>query len=403
MKFRLKISTFFSISLCSIIFFSLYNTASIAQGRKKGKQQLITERFDYPLYRCNFDSVTAEWPVTSNSENLLLVQSGEYILLRKSKSSPFAAMGDFEKAFGSFHLRTSIKVTSNSIDAGSAGILFMTQTSGQGGFVIELNTQQQYRLRQITPGGYRYLTGLQKDGGWVKTHQLLANQFNQIDIFSHEQQYDILINDIPVHSFVDPTYTEGGIGYFIGPGATCKADFIDIFGNGKQTEKRSVENAVTENDSTVDVIALTESIVMLKSEINILKADKAELQQQLQTLKGIELESKNNSNQYEKRISLLEKQLNAEKKTIDSLLNVEKELLKYKQMVNDNGNGDLVISLSKNLKSEKLKNDELTRENEQLRKNLLLLQQEMNIQDTWSQPADTVKKGRGTFQLPNEN
>ena len=57
----------------------------------------ISDRFEYPFYKESFDSIAKGWPFLSNSENLLLIQEGEYIIQRKSKLSPFAVMGEFEQ------------------------------------------------------------------------------------------------------------------------------------------------------------------------------------------------------------------------------------------------------------------------------------------------------------------
>ena len=62
---------------------------------------------------------------------------------------------------------------------------------------------------------------------------------------------------------------------------------------------------------------------------------------------------------YDKYIKELEGKLKRSSASFDSLLKVNAELNKYKEMVKGNDNGDLVINLSKNLKNEKSNNENL--------------------------------------------
>ena len=73
----------------------------------------ISDRFEYPFYNESFDSVAKGWPFLSNSENLLLIQEGEYIIQRKSKLSPFAVMGEFDQESNSYRLITSLKLVNS--------------------------------------------------------------------------------------------------------------------------------------------------------------------------------------------------------------------------------------------------------------------------------------------------
>ena len=62
----------------------------------------------------------------------------------------------------------------------------------------------------------------------------------------------------------------------------------------------------------------------------------------------------------------MEGQLKNASFSFDSLMKVNNDLMKYKEMVKGNDNGDLVINLSKNLKNEKLVNDDLRIKNKLL-------------------------------------
>ena len=129
--------------------------------------QSVKEKFVKLTVSENFDSMNTVWTTLSNSENLFIIQDGEYILQRKATTAPFAIIADFDEEFGSFRAVTSLRLDKSMGESASMGFLFMMQKEGKGGFLVEINKKKEYRLRQIVNGTYRYITGSSKDGGWV--------------------------------------------------------------------------------------------------------------------------------------------------------------------------------------------------------------------------------------------
>jgi len=367
----------------------------------------VSDRFEYPFYKESFDSIAKGWPFLSNSENLLLIQEGEYIIQRKSKLSPFAVMGEFEQDITSYRLITSLKLVKAAGNDGSIGLIFMAQPGGKGGFVFEINQFQQYRLRQITVTGYAYLTGNAKDGGWVKTSVLKENNSaNLVELRTKDKKYDLYLNNTIILTFSEIAYKSGGIGFIIGPGTLGKVDFIYLFGKEKTEGVSREEIAGSTNES--DVVALAESIIELKTKLNRLESENEELTQRIESFKGSEKEQANSKAAYEAKFSSLDKQLFLKQKSIDSLLLINKDLTKYKDIVKENNGEDLVITLSKKLKTEKLRADDLAIENEALRDSIINLKK--NVKPSNDKPAKkpeekntTKEKEDVIFTLPKEN
>ncbi len=366
----------------------------------------ISDRFEYPFYNESFDSVAKGWPFLSNSENLLLIQEGEYIIQRKSKLSPFAVMGEFDQELNSYRLITSLKLVKSASTDGSIGLIFMAQPAGKGGFVFEINQFQQYRLRQITVTGYAYLTGIAKEGGWVKSSVLKENNLaNLLELRTKDKKYDVYLNNTLILTFTELAYKSGGIGFIIGPGTLGKVDFVHLFSNEK-VEGLSRED-VAESTNEGDVIALAESIIEFKTKLNKLEAENEELTSRIASFKGSEKEQEKEKAAYEAKFSSMEKQVSMKQKSIDSLLQINQELTKYKDIVKANSGEDLVITLSKKLKAEKLRADDYAAENEALRDSIINLKKMSESAPADKSPKKSIEKTADPedkiFVLPNEN
>lgn len=394
-----------------LIFFSLMtclHTMPLQAQTKSTRTPRITEKFEFPLYQQGFDSVVRDWPILSNAENLLLIQDGEYILQRKSRLSPFAAMGTFNKELDAFRLVTSLKLIKGATEESSMGLIFMAQPGGAGGFIFEINQSQQYRLRQITPGGYVHLSGVAKDEGWIKSSLIKPiNTTNLVELRTFNKEYDLYVNSSLLLSFSEIAYTAGGLGFIIGPGSMGKVDFINIFSNNKE-KSIAREADVQDTGSATDLVALAESIIELKSEVNKLQKENEELQERIETFKGSEREQLAVKADFKERLADSEGLIKARDRTIDSLLQVNQELQRYKELVRGNDGGDLVISLSKNLKAEKLRADELSRQNQLLRDSLQLLQGQQRNPSGRPNGSTSGEKGNPTqpdkpFVLPKED
>ena len=282
----------------------------------------------------------------------------------------------------------------------------MAQTGGQGGFIFEINKLQQYRLRQISSGVYRYLTGDAKTGGWIKSTVLkpigLPNLF---EVRTAEKNYDLYLNNVLIISFSEIAYKSGDIGYIVGPGSKGSIDFLYLFTNQKGNDGEITNSTVSENGESSpdnDIMALAESIIGLKTQINKLTEENEDLKQIISSMKSAEKDNANSKAEADKNIKKLEAQIKKNQASFDSLLKVNEELYKYKELVKGNDNGDIVINLSKSLKAEKLKNEALTKQNQELKD---ILQANPSSKKTPPSKPDSTKEKveNGGFVLPKEN
>jgi len=393
------------VVLFSLTFSLMLWAPTMRAQRNESLTPLVSGSFDYPLYQESFDSSSGMWPIISNSENLLIIQDGEYILHRKSKLSPFAAMCENNMLFSDFRLVTSMKLVKTANSEGSMGCIFLAQPGGTGGYIFEINLSQKYRLREITPEGYKILTGNEKDGGWVRSSFIRPEGVNNtIDFRISVRNMDIYINNSLLANHSGLSYSVGTIGFIISPGSIGKVDHLTIHsGSPLNTDNEGLDNGM-DPDNSQDIATLAGSIAEYKSQLNELKERNEELEQRISTFREAEEEQQRMKTAYESRINVLESQLKKKQKSMDSLQLVNQDLLRYKEMVTGNEGGDVVISLSRNLKAEKLRADELQKNNQTLKDSIGRLNLEIRKQKsgTGSDRSNSPSRGN-SFSLPQEN
>lgn len=364
--------------------------------------QTVNEKFDRLDLSENFDTSSGMWTFMSNSENLFLVQEGEYILNRKAPEKPYAIIANYDYNQPAFKMVTSLKIEKANDQNGSVGVMFMAQNDGNGGFIFEINTLKQFRLRQIVSGSYKYLTGDAKSGGWVKSNFINnLNVYNLLELRFSQRNYDIYLNNNLLMSFTEIAYKSGRFGYIVGPGSRAKIDFLYLFSaSGKGEQTASSGNNNQQQEGSPDVIQLAESIIKLKTQINKLQAENEELTRNLESVKSADQEDANERKLKDKTITDLQKQVVKKEASFDSLLKVNQALLKYKEMVAGNENSDLIITLSKSVKAEKEKNKQLS-DSLQILKTELMKQK--GAKATAPIEKNEPQKVNTEFTLPKEN
>lgn len=375
------------------------------------KAQVVSEKFDRMVMSENFDTINSYWTTAANSENLFLVQEGEYIMNRKSIASPYAIIAEYKSTLQNFRLVSSLNLEKVTNENGSLGIIIMAQPGGDGGFLVEINTLKQYRVRQIAGSTYKYLTGDARKGGWVTSKDInIMNSYNLIDIRVLNRNYDLYINNTFMLSFTEIAYKTGNFGFIIGPGSKGRVDFLYLFTIGEQeaaapSAKNDIKNETANASATPDMIELAESIIKLKTQINKLTEQNEDLRRTIEVMKSEESDKADKQKEFDKTLKQYQAQAAKNQAAYDSLLKVNQGLLKYKEMIAGNENSDLIISLSKNLKIEKELNEKLRKENKALTDSLNVLKQQKKLPDSkepGSESADKPKQS-GNFSLPVEN
>ncbi|MBK8847738.1 MAG: hypothetical protein IPO27_14830 [Bacteroidetes bacterium] len=351
--------------------------------------QLVNEKFDKLIVSENFEtSSNSYWSTVSNNENLFVIQDGEYILNRKIMVSPYAVVSNYETGYETYRLVTSLKIEKSGTDETAIGLIFNSQPSNKGCYLFELNKFKEYRVRRLDGSTYKLLTGDPKNGGWLKHSAIVeVGMPNLIEIRTSNSNFDLLINNTFVQTLNDNTYASGKVGVVIGQTTKGKVDFLYFFTNNNSYQathtatetKAQNSNQQTSGGNTddVDISALAESIIQLKTQINKLKEDNNMLRKTIDAMKGEDNDLEAMKKGYEAQIAVLQNEVSIQKARVDSTIFATKDLAKYRDMIKGDENGDLLITLSKTLKQEREKTVKLTTDNQQLRDSLDMIRTAM--------------------------
>ncbi len=246
--------------------------------------QLITEKYPKALFADSFENDEGKWKIMSNADNLFLIQEGKYLLQRKNTKTAYSVFPKWDNTETSFEINATFALESAEGPESGAGLIFMAQSDGTGAFVLEINTKQQYRVKQLVGVNYRLLTGTVKTGGWVTSPNLNGvNQANQLTVRSQERNYDIYINQQYILSFTELAYKTGNTGISAGPSSKFSLDQFSVYGTDKSTSDipgilSSPSSYTLQPDSHAILIEQLESLKkenkMLRDSLKIMKTDK---------------------------------------------------------------------------------------------------------------------------------
>ena len=91
------------------------------------KPQLVKEEFIVPVFSDPFDDDKDNWRNMSTSDNLFLIQDGEYLLRRKNSVSGYSIFPKWKNKLGAFGLTAAIKLEDSKNENASVGLIFMAQ------------------------------------------------------------------------------------------------------------------------------------------------------------------------------------------------------------------------------------------------------------------------------------
>ncbi len=275
------------------------------------KPQLVKEEFTISSFNEQFDEDKGTWRNMSTSDNLFLIQEGEYLLRRKNPASGYSIFSTWKNMLPAFSLMASVKLEDSKNEEASVGLIFMAQADGSGAFVFEFNPKGQYRLKQLVGLNFKLLTGDAKTNGWVNSDALNPlGQYNLVEVRTAKRNYDIYVNQKYLLSFTEIAYKTGDIGIAIGAATKARLDFIMVnepksdaskisppttppssdfptHSSVKSKESNTSKNSEENTSSPCDVVLkLVDQITNLKIESQVLRDSLSSIRKQLKAARS---------------------------------------------------------------------------------------------------------------------
>lgn len=340
--------------------------------------QEITKDFTKLLHEENFGpSSSNEWEQAYNTDNLFLVQNGNYQLFRKNKTSGYYLFPKTERVYESMEIKATMSFDKYKNKKQSGGLIIMTQANLTGGIVVELSPKLGYRVQRIGSSGSSSIT-TGKDG-WVKFKGISKTGANTIKIKTYLKIFDLYINDTYVFTFSDIEYFKGGMGLFVGPNSKIRFNKFSIHGE----EEIDLANTVIKTKKQED-LSLTQIIVKLRKTLNEKDKEIEELEGKLNnSQKTVYVDTatrsenralKKENDALKSANSSLESKLNGQTAEIENLR-------KFKSEIEKTGEGDIVINLTNIVGRQNSEIEKLEKQNAYYKSELETLNERIETND----------------------
>jgi hypothetical protein len=339
--------------------------------------QEIAKEFPNLLFKDDFSSANNVWNQTFNIDNLFVKQATSFDLIRKNQETGYFVLPNLEAKQSSFEIKVGLQLISYSKKPSAAGVLVMADLTKSGGILVEVNELRQYKISRVYRDRIVPLT--KGKDGWIKNTFAVTKAYNEIWVKSHDKVYDLYINQKFITTFTDMELTKGGFGLYIGPASRASFDFVVLNGE-EQGEPVKTNREVVENPED---LALTNVILKLRKDLTSKDEEIEMLRTRLKECAGNSpAPNRPNTTTNDAAVLALNKELQTKVKELQAendlirgeLLKAKAEsmrLQKFKDEVQNQQSGDIVISLTNLVSTQKEKIAEVQSENKVLREELI--------------------------------
>ena len=334
-------------------------------------QQISSEKYNKKYIHEDFKKTTNVFKIITNTNNYFILDKEEYLLSRQNKESEYIIIAENSNV-SDFILQASIKIEISKNKQSSIGFLLKTEPKDQSGIIFEINTKREYRIKQMSGGKHEILSGQKKQEGWVRNNLVNGcDKYNDIEIRSEKNLYDIYINNKYLTTFFVPDLNNGKCGIIIGPETKARLSYYNI----------NIKNNLTKPDEITH-----DTIEQLYKKIKLLEESNITLLKNLDSEKKQRLKSQDIDSEDLNRII---KKLKTEKSSIISNnKELSEDLLKQKNKIEE-----LTLSLEQSnntIIETAFNNTNLNKQVSNLNNQTYLLENEINIINTKNDSLKTI-------------
>ena len=185
--------------------------------------------FDKEIFKDDFNSKNAPFHINSDKDNYMVIDDGDLFINRTNPSLAQAVFSKNSIETTAYRLKTAIKAGPSTKRNSYSGIVINSPLDSKEMVAIEINGNQEYRIRKISTKS-KFLSGSESNKGWTKSSNIKKNgEYNNIDIISNKGVYDLFINSKHQTTVKVPELSNGGFGFIIGPNSQARIDYLNVY------------------------------------------------------------------------------------------------------------------------------------------------------------------------------
>ena len=296
-------------------------------------QSKLKINFNQSLIKENFDSISADWPITISDDLFISIDNGEYFL-NNSRNNENAVISNWKNDLKSYKIQTSFKLAPREIEKPYLGIVTNSKDDGSEAIIFDFDGAKRYRIRYYSNGKIKIISKKNSKDGWKKSDNLNRyEEFNNITIQTNGKVYELYINNkleftFDINYIIKKSISIGKFGLIIGPNTRSRVEYFNIY-------------------SDQDYNGINKTINLKKGDLDEILNENNEMSNKIDSL----LIENKKILQFESVISILEDELKITSALKDSLMS---ENLRFEELQNLLGEIDenLLISMTKELKSQ---------------------------------------------------
>ncbi len=244
-------------------------------------QQILAEAYNKEKIHEDFNKAGDIFKIVTTTDNYFILDNGDYLLSRNNNESEYAIIAS--NSFSSnFILKTLLRIGPSINKEASIGIILKVQEDGKGALIFEINTNGEYRIKQLKGSSYHTLSGNNPNNSWIKNKIINGvDERNFVEIRSENNIYDVYVNNNYLTTFFIPDYASGYAGLIITAATKARISYFYLNEKNKDTQ---IESHLNDDDDEITTIEeLNKKIKILKednAQLNELKSEAKDMQDQ---------------------------------------------------------------------------------------------------------------------------
>lgn len=268
-------------------------------------QNPIPEGLTKKIFFDEFMEKSDKWPVeTTKSDIYANYKDGDYLISRKSPDKSYALAANFDEISRNFIIKSALEMAPSSGKNGSIGLFVMFQQGLSGGLIYEFNNFGKYRIRQVSPNGFKVVSSNPDKKGWTRSEYVKTE--NKLQIKAYAGVYEFYCNGKMIDRVVYPELKKGSFGIWIGAQTLAKAQYFYAYNLSIPNQPDVVQDDIVvemeklkaENDSLKDKVrslslsdgadkpGAVEAIKILEKRITQLRSENEAMTAQLEKVKA---------------------------------------------------------------------------------------------------------------------